>query len=200
MVGHDQHVFVGRIILGGPDDELYQGVCVPHADLAQVHELLRTHALQIVVAGNVIAAGAGPIAVAGIAAAIAVYLGHNVDLFGRADALGFVEVNVNVLLQNFVVGILVKHDRPRLVGRVAGGRGCRQRRQGRCRQGLDGNWLGDADNRFAGAGFGNRYVRFRKTRIGDSHVRFRQAIAIPAAQKLRAAKNSQQNQDDDDDE
>ena len=46
------------------------------------------------------------------AAAVAVNLGDDLHPVGRADALGLVQIEVDVLFQYFVVGILVKHDQP----------------------------------------------------------------------------------------
>ena len=68
--------------------------------------------LQVVIQRDIVAARAGPVAVAVEAALEAVDLGDDLDVLGRAGALHLVQVDVDVLLEDLIVGVLVEHDGP----------------------------------------------------------------------------------------
>ena len=66
----------------------------------------RADPLQVVVLGHVVAPGVGPVAIAVEAAPEAVHLGNDLDPVAGADPLRLVEIDVDVLLQNLVVGVM----------------------------------------------------------------------------------------------
>jgi hypothetical protein len=107
-------VLVRRKLLDGPGHKIDQRSAIGHVHLAQVRCQLGTHPLQISILGDIEALGCRPVAVALVAGSIAVHLGHDVHALAGADALGLIQVDIDVLLQYLVVGILVEHHQPRL--------------------------------------------------------------------------------------
>ena len=112
VVREDQRVAVGGVVLCCPDDKISQRVTGGHVHFAQVIHHIRANAQQVIILAHVVAPRAGPVAIALVAAAVAVYLRNDVDPVGRADLLHLVEVEINILLQNLVVRVLIEHHRP----------------------------------------------------------------------------------------
>lgn len=114
MVGKNEHIFVCREICDGPLDKINQGLSIRHIDLAQILYHLRVDVVQVIVLGHEIAARASPVSIALEGARETVDLGNDPYALARADALRLVQVYKDILLQDLIVGILVKHDCPGL--------------------------------------------------------------------------------------
>ena len=117
VVRQDQDILVGRVTLHGPGHEINQGAGIGHVDLAQVTYHLRLHPAEVVVLRHVKTAGPGPVPIALEPAFEPIHLGHDIHAIGGPHALGLVQIDVDVLLQDLVVGVLVEHHRPRLARR-----------------------------------------------------------------------------------
>ncbi len=125
MVPDDDHDVVGRVGLNPPAQEIGEGVLVPHVGFLEVHDHLTADLLGIRIPRDVVAAGAGPVAVGdgvALAAAQAVDLDDDVDLVGTADLLHLVDVLQAEPLE-IVVGADVGQDGPGFPGTRLGGSG-----------------------------------------------------------------------------
>ncbi len=106
MIRQDQDVVVGRIVLRGPGDEVDQGFSGGHVQFTLADQI-GANSRQILVGFDDVAPGLGPVAIPAITPAIPVDLGYHVHPVGGADALYFVQIDVDVLLEHLVVRILV---------------------------------------------------------------------------------------------
>ena len=77
VVGHNQHVFIGRIGLRGPRHEINQRIGIGHIHFAQVGKFAGFDSREIIILLDEKAFGSCPIAVAIKRAIVAIHLRHN---------------------------------------------------------------------------------------------------------------------------
>ena len=98
MIGHDEHVLVGRERLNCPGNKVYQCVAIGHVHLSGIGYELRVHPVQVVVLCDIETPSRGPVAIASITCLIPVHLGDNVHAIAGADPFGLIQVDIDGLL------------------------------------------------------------------------------------------------------
>ncbi len=98
----------------GPLDKVHERLTVGHVDFAQVLHHLRMDLIEVVILRDIVSPRGSPIAIALEAGTEAIHLRDDVDVLARADAFGFVQVEIDILLEHLIIGVLIEHDRPGL--------------------------------------------------------------------------------------